>query len=108
MSSSTLVFLLLVIGMPLAMMFMHRGGHAHGGTGGGGCGGGHGGHHARRSDGTVEPGRGSPVGPPGTGSHAPEPVAAQKHQSRGLREDDEPAVSADDAGHNRGSDDATS
>ena len=45
MSNSGWIFLLLVIGLPLAMMFMHRGGHAHGGTGGGCGGGGHGGHN---------------------------------------------------------------
>lgn len=41
MSLATLLFWLFVVGMPLAMMFMHRGGH---GGGMGGCGGGHAGH----------------------------------------------------------------
>lgn len=41
MSSGTLLFLLLLVGAPLAMMLMHRGGHGgHGGMGGG-CGMGH-------------------------------------------------------------------
>jgi hypothetical protein len=38
MTSSTLIFLLLVIGLPLALMFVRRGGA------GGGCGMAHGGH----------------------------------------------------------------
>lgn len=41
MSASTLLFLLLLIGLPLAMMFMHRG---RAGGGMGGCGMGHAGH----------------------------------------------------------------
>lgn len=82
MSTSTLVVLLLVIGLPLAMMFMHRGGHAHGGAGGGGCGGGHGGHDSERSpDERGELEKRSPVAP---------------------------AAGSGDAGHNHGTDDATS
>lgn len=53
MSSGTLLFLLLVVGVPLAMMLMHRGGHGdHGGMGGmgGGCGMGHVGRTAHGDD----------------------------------------------------------
>jgi hypothetical protein len=55
MDSGTILFLILVIAGPLAMMWMHRGGHGgHGGHGGsgGGCGGGH--SHSRRK---AEPAR---------------------------------------------------
>jgi hypothetical protein len=31
MTTTTLLFLLLILGCPLMMMFMHRGGHGHGG-----------------------------------------------------------------------------
>lgn len=43
MDGGTLLWILLIGGGVAAMVFMHRGGHAHGGSGGGGCGGGHGG-----------------------------------------------------------------
>lgn len=47
--SSTILFLILVIAAPLAMMWMHRGGGhgAHGGSGGG-CGRGH--SHGRKDE----------------------------------------------------------
>jgi hypothetical protein len=47
MSSGTLIFLLFVIGFPLAMMSMHRGGGAGMGCGGHGGHGGHGGDAGR-------------------------------------------------------------
>lgn len=62
MDTGTILFLVLVIAGPLAMMWMHSGGHGghgghggsggsgtqggHGGSGGGSCGGGH--SHSRR------------------------------------------------------------
>lgn len=67
MSAGTLIFLLLVFGLPLAMMLMHRGGHA-GGMGGCGMGhGGHGGHsgHADRGDDIPEPDERPVLGKPG-------------------------------------------
>lgn len=80
MSSGTLIFLLLVVGVPLAMMLMHRGGHGAGGMGG--CGMGHGGHGhggAGHGDHGSEPERGGDhepiLGKPGEpvrrGVHAP-------------------------------------
>lgn len=45
MDTGTLLFLILVVAGPLAMLWMHRGGH---GGHGGGCGGGH--SHSGRKD----------------------------------------------------------
>ena len=92
MSSST-IFLLLIIGVPLAMVFMHRGGHSHGsgngGTGGGmgGCGGGHnhgGGHDhdTKRGDEPATQAKSPLLGPPGTASGNPAPVAVEGHRHR--------------------------
>lgn len=66
MDSGTILFLILVIAGPLAMVWMHRGGHGghggHGGSGGGhgghggsggGCGGGH--SHSRREGDPARP-----------------------------------------------------
>lgn len=73
MSSGTIWFLILVIVGPLAMMWMHRGGHGghggHGGQGGhggsgGGCGGGH--SHSRRE---AEPARQEAEVPRGHAGH---------------------------------------
>lgn len=50
MDAGNIIFLLLIVGGVLAMFFMHRGGHAHGGMGG--CGG-HGHKHGGSS--TDEP-----------------------------------------------------
>lgn len=89
MSNSTLIFLLFVIGLPLVMMFMHRGGHAHGGMGGG-CGGGHGGHggdHGHDAepapDAAGEQEKKPLLGPPGTATNAPAPIPAEEHRHRG-------------------------
>jgi hypothetical protein len=93
MNAGNLIFLLLIVGGPLAMFSMHRGGHAHGGTaggGGGGCCGGGGGHNhgggheeeqtPNQSDGTET----KPLlGPPGSGVDAPIPVAAGHHRHGG-------------------------
>lgn len=52
MDTGTILFLILVIAGPLAMIWMHRGGHGgHGGHGGsgGGCGGGHS-HSGRKTE----------------------------------------------------------
>ena len=84
MSTGTLIFLLLIVGAPLAMFSMHRGGHAHGGTagGGGGCCGGGGGHdHSDRQDEqtpntTSEQGTKPLLGPPGAQSNDPRPAPA--------------------------------
>ena len=80
MSSGT-IFLLFIIGVPLVMMFMHRGGHSHGSgqgqSGGGmsGCGGGHSGHGADTKPGEPDQQAKSPLlGPPGTGSTNPGPT----------------------------------
>lgn len=72
MDSGTIWFLILVIVGPLAMMWMHRGGHGghgggsgsgHGGSGGG-CGGGH--SHSRRE---AEPARREAEVPRGHAGH---------------------------------------
>lgn len=86
MSSSTLIFLLFVIGLPLAMMFMHRGGHAHGGMGGGGHGGNHRDETERAPDAAGEEEEKKPLlGPPGTASSAPAPVPAKGQRHRLLK-----------------------
>ena len=78
MDAGTLFWILLIGGGVIAMLFMHRGGHAHGGAGGGGCGG-HGHDHGRTSG--DEPRESSkegaaPVGKPGSHGHGHEPAAA--------------------------------
>ena len=81
MSTGTLIFLLFVIGLPLAMMFMHRGGGAGMGCGGHGS---HGGHGPASGDDRREPvdhsghdaAHGSPVlGRPGE----PAPATKKAH-----------------------------
>lgn len=71
MDAGTLIWILLIGGGVLAMVFMHRGGHAGGGMGGGGCGG-----HGRTS--TEEPPRAdaTPVGSSGSHDGGHEPAAA--------------------------------
>lgn len=87
MSGNTL-FILLLVGLPLLMMLMHRGGHS-----GMGCGMGHGGHgnqsgHEHGSGNPRERDTGEPetkplLGPPGTGGGSPRPVAHKEHRHRG-------------------------
>ena len=95
MNTGTLIFLLLIVGAPLAMFSMHRGGHAHGGTAGGGgggcCGGGghnHGGSHEEEQTPDRSGGQETKplLGPPGTQSGEPVPTAsapAQGHRHGG-------------------------
>ena len=84
MSGSTLFFIVLV-GLPLAMMFMRRGGHS-----GMGCGMGHGspGHegHDQPSPDTSDAEQQKPLlGPPGTlsGTPVPVPVPPEERKHRG-------------------------
>lgn len=76
MDAGTLIWILLIGGGVLAMIFMHRGGHAHGGLGGGGGCGGHG-HSGSSADESQEPRRedAKPVPKPGAHSHGQEPAA---------------------------------
>ena len=88
MNAGNLIFLLLIIGAPLAMFAMHRGGHAHGGIrgGGGGCGGhGHGGsHEGDQTPNTSGRQETKPLlGPPGTQSGTPLPAPSHGHRHRG-------------------------
>lgn len=90
MNAGNLIFLLLIIGAPLAMFSMHRGGHGHGGTAGGGCCGGGGGHNhggGREEQQTPNPSGGEEtkplLGPPGTQSGTSVPAAAERHRHRG-------------------------
>lgn len=90
MNAGNLIFLLLIVGAPLAMFSMHRGGHAHGGTvsGGGCCGGGghnHGASHEEEQTPNTTAGQETQplLGPPGTQSGTPVPAPAQKHRHRG-------------------------
>lgn len=78
MNSGTLLFLLLVVGAPLAMMLMHRGGHA---GMGGGCGMGHTGH-SRASHAPASP---TPVSgdPDSTENHASQPGATHEVDGHG-------------------------
>ena len=87
MDVGTLFWILLIGGGVAGMLFMHRGGHAHGGAGGGGgCGGhaargGHGGQtptdEPRESPKTEE----APVGKPGSHDQSHKPAAAgSKHR----------------------------
>jgi hypothetical protein len=86
MSGSTLFFIILV-GLPLAMMFMRRGGHS-----GMGCGMGHGGQghegqgHDQDSPGTDGTNQQKPLlGPPGalSGTPVPGPVPREERKHRG-------------------------
>jgi hypothetical protein len=91
MNAGTLIFLLLLVGAPLAMFSMRRGGHAHGGTagGGGGCcgGGGHSHGGGREEEQTPDTSGGQEtkplLGPPGTQSGTPVPAPAEGHKHRG-------------------------
>ena len=88
MNAGNLIFLLLIIGAPLAMFSMHRGGHAQGGTaGGGGCCGGHNHGGGREEQQTPDSSDGEEIkpllGPPGTQSGTPVPAAAERHRHRG-------------------------
>ena len=78
MDAGTLIWILLIGGGVLAMVFMHRGGHAHGGSGGGGGCGGHGhGHGGTSSDESQEARNegAKPASKPGSHSHGQEPAA---------------------------------
>ena len=78
MDAGTLFWILLIGGGVLAMVFMHRGGHAHGGPGGGGGCGGHGhGHGGASSDERQEPREEAkkPLAKSGAHGHAHEPAA---------------------------------
>ena len=82
MSSSTL-FIILLVGLPLLMMLMHRGGHS-----GMGCGMGHSHDGNAHKDGAREPDTGERetkplLGPPGTASGTPAPVPSEKPRHRG-------------------------
>jgi hypothetical protein len=96
MNAGNLIFLLLIVGAPLAMFSMHRGGHAHGGAAGGGgggggggcCGGGghnHGASHEEEQTPNTTAGQETPplLGPPGTQSGTPVRAPAQEHRHRG-------------------------
>lgn len=79
MDAGTLLWILLIGGGVAAMFFMHRGGHAHGGSGGaGGCGG-HGHDHGRTSaDESREPRKedAKQLGEPESHDHEREPATA--------------------------------
>ena len=83
MGSSTL-FIILLVGLPLLMMLMHRGGHS-----GMGCGMGHTGQNGHehgddaRQANTGEQGKKPLLGPPGTANGAPAPVVSEEHRHRG-------------------------
>ena len=95
MNAGNLIFLLLIVGAPLLMFSMHRGGHAHGGTAGGGrgggCGGGgggghnHGGGHEQEQTPNASGGQETKplLGPPGTQSGTPVTAPAEEHRHRG-------------------------
>ena len=86
--SGTTLFLVLLVGLPLLMVFTHRGG----GHSGMGCGMGHGGHgnqsgheHGNgtpRERDTGEPEAKPLLGPPGTGGSSPQPVAREEQHHR--------------------------
>lgn len=87
MSGSTL-FVILLVGLPLLMVLMHRGGHS-----GMGCGMGHGGHGSHRGHDEHGGGAHAPdtdaeekrplLGSPRTGGTAPTPVRSAEHGHRG-------------------------
>lgn len=75
MDAGTLLWILLIGGGVFAMFFMHRGGHAHGGSAGGG----HGHDHGRTSTDESRESRNEdtkPLGKPGSHDHDREPAAA--------------------------------
>ena len=79
MDAGTLFWVLLIGGGVVAMFFMHRGGHAHGGLAGrGGCGGhDHHDHGDASSDERQEPREEAkkPLAKPGSDGHTHEPAA---------------------------------
>ncbi len=83
MSNGSILLLVLLVGAPLLMLLMHRGGahggHGHGGFGGGCGGGGHSGH------GDEEPRDGERSGPvlgkPGPQHNHPAPQTNREHES---------------------------
>lgn len=79
MSTGTLIFLLLIVGAPLLMVLMHRGGHSHGGTGGG-C---HGGHSPDERQEPRDEEKKPLLGKSGSHSHGTEPAAAAGGKHRG-------------------------
>ena len=80
MNGGTLIFLLLLVGVPLLMLFMHRGSHAHGGAGGGCCGGHAHGHDDQKSDDRAGTDKKSLLGTPGPHNHEPAPSTSGKHK----------------------------
>ncbi|GIU94189.1 MAG: hypothetical protein KatS3mg012_0646 [Gaiellaceae bacterium] len=83
MDAGTLVWILLIGGGVLAMFFMHRGGHAHGGFGGGGGCGGHGQGHDHSGTAADEPRNedARPLAKSGSHDHGDKPVpAGSKHR----------------------------
>lgn len=83
MDAGTLVWILLIGGGVAAMLFMHRGGHSHGGSGGGGCGSHGHGHGSPSSDEEQEPRKNDSkeLGKRGSHDHDREPAAAgSKHR----------------------------
>lgn len=87
MDAGKLILILLIGGGVLAMFFMHRRGHAHGGLGGGGGGcGGHGHSHDHGGSSVDEPREpreedAKPLAKPGSHDHGREPAAAgDKHR----------------------------